>query len=79
MIQNNTMETYLISKIEELAFVKVNPDDALWPNVLDSITIVELSVEIENEYGINIPLEEIVEENFHTVRKIVSFITAKLA
>lgn len=73
------MESFLIEKIEELAFVKVNVDDALWPNVLDSITIVELSVEIENEYGISIPLEDIIEDNFYTVSKIKGFISSKLA
>ena len=46
--------------------------------MLDSITIVELSVEIEQEYSISIPLEEIVEVNFQTVRKICTFINAKL-
>jgi acyl carrier protein len=73
------METFLIEKIEELAFTKVTPSDVLWPNVLDSITIVELSVEIENEFGISIPLEEIVESNFQTVNSICTFIKAKLA
>jgi len=72
------METFLIDKIQEIAFTKVTPEESLWESrVLDSITIVELVVEIETEYGISIPFNEIVVENFETVERMVNYINSK--
>jgi len=72
------METFLIDKIQEIAFSKVTKDESLWQaRVLDSITIVELVVEIETEYGISIPFNEIVEDNFETVERMVNYINSK--
>lgn len=72
------MEAFLIDKIQEIAFAKVGKSDPLWSSkVLDSITIVELAVEIENEYGIKIPFNEIVEENFETVENMMKYIASK--
>lgn len=72
------MEAFLIDKIEEIAFERVGVDDSLWQaGVLDSITIIELASEIETEYSIEIPFDEIVETNFETVRKIIAYIEGK--
>ncbi|MEJ6492840.1 MAG: phosphopantetheine-binding protein [Flavobacteriales bacterium] len=72
------MENYLIDKIEEISFTRVEKNDSLWKSrIMDSITIVELAVEIEEEFGINIPFEEIVVENFETVDLLMAFITKK--
>jgi acyl carrier protein len=45
---------------------------------LDSITIVELIVEIEANYDIEIPMNEVVIENFETVDLIVKYIESKI-
>ncbi|WP_294670188.1 acyl carrier protein [uncultured Fluviicola sp.] len=72
------MEEFIIDKIEEIAFSRVKPSDSLWQEkVLDSITIVELVVELENEFGIKIPFNEIVEDNFETVERIVTYLNSK--
>lgn len=72
------MEEFIIDKIEEIAFSRVKPGDSLWQEkVLDSITIVELVVELENEFGIKIPFNEIVEDNFETVERIVNYLNSK--
>lgn len=72
------MEEFIIDKIEEIAFSRVTPSDSLWQEkVLDSITIVELVVELENEFGIKIPFNEIVEDNFETVERIVNYLNTK--
>lgn len=72
------METFLIDKIQEIAFATVTKDESLWQaRVLDSITIVELVVEIENEFGISIPFNEIVEDNFETVERMINYIQSK--
>lgn len=72
------MEEFIIDKIEEIAFSRVKPSDSLWQEkVLDSITIVELVVELESEFGIKIPFNEIVEDNFETVERIVNYLNSK--
>lgn len=69
------MENFIIEKIEEIAFVQVNIDDQLWTGrILDSITIVELIVELETEFSIQIPMVDVVEENFNSVRLIIAYI-----
>lgn len=71
------MEEFIINKIEELSFTKVESNTPLWPDVLDSITIVELSVELENNFGVSISIDEIIESNFKTVNTIIQFIKNK--
>jgi acyl carrier protein len=74
------MKDFLIEKIDEIAFSTVEPNDKLWESeILDSITVVELAVEIENEFGIKIPFDEIVVENFETVNLLIDYINRKLS
>lgn len=73
------MEDFLIDKIEEIAFSTVTKDEALWSSsILDSITIVELAVEIENEFDIKIPFDQIIEDNFQTVSNMINYIERKV-
>ncbi|MFK7757067.1 MAG: acyl carrier protein [Flavobacteriales bacterium] len=72
------MEEFLFAKIDEIAFTEVAKEEALWSSgVLDSITVVELAVEVENEFNISIPFEEIIVENFETVERLVAYIQKK--
>ena len=72
------MENFLISKIEELTFTVVTKDQSLWTSrILDSITIVELVVEIETQFSISVPFNEIVEDNFETVENMMKYIASK--
>jgi len=73
------MEKFIINKIAEITFTEVGPTDSLWEEkVLDSITIVELVVELENEYKIKVPFNEIIVENFETVERIVVYLNGKI-
>ena len=73
------MEVFLINTIEEIAFSEVEVDEALWSSkILDSITVIELAVEIENKFNIKIPIEEIIEDNFQTVSNMMIYIDSKL-
>ena len=72
------MENFLISKIEELTFTVVTKDQSLWTSrILDSITIVVLVVEIETQFSISVPFNEIVEDNFETVENMMKYIASK--
>jgi acyl carrier protein len=74
------MEQFIKDKIEEIAFSRVNNDDLLWTDkILDSITLVELIVEIESEYNIKVPMNEVIVENFETVDLIIKYIESKKA
>jgi acyl carrier protein len=73
------MVQFIKDKIQEIAFTDVNSNDLLWTDkILDSITIVELIVELEAEYDIEIPMNEVVIENFETVDLIVKYIESKI-
>lgn len=72
------MEDFIIEKIQEIAFSKVKVDDPLWSSkILDSITLVELIVEIETEFSIKVPFKDIIEENFETVSRMIAYISSK--
>jgi acyl carrier protein len=72
------MVQFIKDKIQEIAFTDVNSNDLLWTDkILDSITIVELIVEIEANYDIEIPMNEVVIENFETVDLIVKYLESK--
>ncbi len=73
------MEKFIIDKIEEITFSQVERTDSLWEEkILDSITIVELVVELENEFHVKVPFNEIVIENFETVQKIAAYLNSKI-
>ena len=72
------MEKFIIDKIEEITFSQVEPTDSLWEEkILDSITIVELVVELENEFDVKVPFNEIIIDNFETVEKIAAYLKSK--
>jgi len=72
------MKDFLIEKIEEIAFETVDENDSLWESrVLDSITIVELAVEIETEFDIKIGFDEIIVDNFETLGRLINFVKSK--
>ena len=73
------MKSFLIDKIDEIAFSVVEINDSLWESgILDSLTIVEFATEVEDECGINIPFDEIVVENFETLSLLMVYIEKKL-
>ena len=72
------MEDIIVDKIREVSFVKVNMTEQLWnTGILDSISIVELVVYMELEFNVEIPLEEVVVDNFPTVILIMEYLKRK--
>ena len=72
------MEEFLINKIEEIAFSRVEIDESLWESgILDSIGIVEFATEVEEEFGIEIPFDEIIVGNFETLTLLMTYIKKK--
>lgn len=46
--------------------------------VLDSLSIVYLVSELENEYEIEIPLVDVIDVHFHTVNCLVDYVKSKM-
>lgn len=68
---------FIQKEIMNLAFTKVGFDDSLLKtNILDSITLVDLLVSIEDEYKIKIPQHLINDENMDTINRMVNTIAA---
>jgi len=66
------IKTFIQEEIADLAFVKVNFDDSLIQSkILDSISMVDLLVSIEEKTGKRIPQYLINEEHLDTINKII--------
>jgi acyl carrier protein len=58
----------------------VQPDDDLFSTgVLDSLGILQLVLFIEEQFGIKVPDEDVLFENFQTVAAMTRYLEAKLA
>ncbi len=50
-------------------------EDLIDDGVLDSLDIVSLVSQIDSEYGVTIPAEEIIPENFNSAEALFALIT----
>ncbi|MBL0048686.1 MAG: hypothetical protein IPP32_11400 [Bacteroidetes bacterium] len=70
------LKLYVQSEVLSLAFVKVTNDQSLIKSkLLDSITVVDLLVSIEDKIGKKIPQHLINEDNFDSIDKIVATVS----
>lgn len=53
--------------------------DLIEAGVIDSLALVQLLFEIEREFEIALPLEELEIDNFRTVRSIAEFVSSHVA
>ena len=68
---------FIQNEIKTLAFKKVTTDESLIKSkLLDSISIVDLLVSIEEKIGKKIPQHLINEDNLDTIDKIINTINA---
>ena len=71
----NPMEelvTFIQQEIANIAFKKVTPTESLIDSrLLDSISVVDLIVSIEERIGKQIPQHMITDENFETIESII--------
>jgi acyl carrier protein len=49
--------------------------DLLDTGLVDSVTLVELLLELEDRFGVSLPLEELELEDFRTVARIAALVT----
>lgn len=74
----NELTTFIQSEIQQLIMKKVDLDESLIQSkLLNSITIIDLAVAIEDFSGISIETHEITLENFDTINNICNFLSSK--
>jgi len=73
------IEQIITRKIVELTYKKVSSidEELIDSRILNSITLVELAVELEKELAINISFMEINNDNFKSVSTIKNLIVKK--
>ncbi len=72
------MENQILISIESVSLKKVGLTDSLIKSgILDSITLVDLAVELEKTFDLSIPFTDINENNFETAEKINHYIFQK--
>ena len=69
----------LIQKeIKSIAFVGVSYDTSLInSNILDSLTVIDLAIFLEEQTDLNIPARDINSENFDSINKIADYLKRK--
>ena len=62
----------------EVGVKEIRPDDSLIGNgILDSLSLLQLIVFIEERYGIKVEDEEVTPNNFQNINHIVTFLRTK--
>ena len=68
--------------IKNLYYTEDNPiaaeDSFLETGVVDSMGVMELVAFVQSEFGIEVAQDEIVVENFDSIRKLANFVRKKL-
>lgn len=74
----NQIEQFIHEQIKSLVFKNVGRNESLLKSrLMDSITVVDLAVTIEEKYNVKIPYTEINEENFDTIELLLAFLKTK--
>ncbi|GKS12692.1 hypothetical protein YDYSY3_36920 [Paenibacillus chitinolyticus] len=78
--KENVRIAQVISCVNEILQTKdpITPETDLFLLGLDSVTAVNLIVSLEGVFGITFNDDELIVENFSTVRKITGHVTEKL-
>jgi acyl carrier protein len=72
------VKDFIKAEIRNIIFRNVSDDESLLKTrAMDSITVVDLAVVLEDKFGVKIPFTEISEENFDSVNQIAEFLAAK--
>lgn len=74
------IRTYIVEELfERDERADLSPDDPLLSGLLDSWALLQLLNFLEERYEISISHNEVVDDNFGTVRHVREFVRSKLA
>ena len=66
--------------VEEIIFKEVGNDEPLYTsNLIDSMGTVDLAMMLEEEFNIKIDVRDIIESNFDSVNKLVTYIQSRVS
>lgn len=73
------LQTYLLSEVAvDKGKPSLDPDtDLLQQGIIDSLGIMNLVLFMEKSFGVKVDDEEILPENFQTLKSIVAFVERK--
>ena len=76
MSQESTVYSHITRLFEEKLHLEVPSaeTDLFETGALDSMAFVELLLQLEEEFGINVSFDDLELENFRSIRKIAEFI-----
>lgn len=75
----DNLREFIQEEIENIIFTKVSFDESLIESkILDSITVVDLIVCIEEKTGVYVPATDVNATNFDTIDKIISYLQKKI-
>ncbi len=80
MVNVDSVKKFVIETIcEVVADADIDMDTLLFEeDILDSLSILYLIEELEAEYNIEVPLEEVTENNFSTVNNISNYVMERI-
>lgn len=70
---------FIMEKLKEASGIEDITEESLLfeEEILDSLSILYFISETEEQYGIQIPLEDVIEENFCDVKHIAAYLQGK--
>ncbi len=78
MIVEKELKKYLIERFFHGASDRVKDDEPLFESgIIDSLGVLQLVSFIEDRFGIHVEDEDLVPENFDTIKRIVEFVENK--
>ena len=74
------IEEFVKNVLEEVRGEAIDDSSVLLleEEILDSINILYLVSELEDNYGIQIPLDDVVENNFKNIESIAEYVMAQI-
>lgn len=77
--QTDFIRSYICNEIIDDPSVDLeNDSDLLMAGYLDSVSVIRLVAQLENQYDVKIPPEDILIENFGTIDSISTYLTNRV-
>jgi acyl carrier protein len=78
MSVGDTLTRFIIAEFADGAVERLGEDENLIDQgLVDSISILELLAFIDREFGVALPVDEVVPENFRSIRALSNLIESK--
>lgn len=79
-MNKDTVKNIILASFEELGNEEIIDEDLdlLDAGIMDSLTIMFLISELEENLNLHIPMHEVTEESFKSVRSIIKYIFDKM-